>query len=70
MLVDGGADDHDHVLGGADNGRVGRGGQPAGRHRALALAHPHVVPLIVTQPLATPLGLRPAGTPAPPWKTS
>jgi AcrR family transcriptional regulator len=32
------------------------------RFRALALAHPHVVPLIVTRPLATPLGLRPAGT--------
>jgi AcrR family transcriptional regulator len=34
----------------------------ARRFRALALAHPHVVPLIVTRPLATPLGLRPAGT--------
>jgi AcrR family transcriptional regulator len=34
----------------------------AGRFRALALAHPHVVPLIVTRPLATPLGLRPPGT--------
>src|SRR6478672_5780385 len=32
------------------------------RFRALALAHPHVVPLIVTRPLATPLGLRPLGT--------
>lgn len=30
--------------------------------RALALDHPHVVPLLVTRPLATPLGLRPAGT--------
>ncbi len=30
--------------------------------RSLALAHPHVVPLIVTRPLATPLGLRPLGT--------
>jgi AcrR family transcriptional regulator len=30
--------------------------------RAIALAHPHVVPLIVTRPLATPLGLRPLGT--------
>src|SRR5580704_2627195 len=30
--------------------------------RALALAHPHVVPLIVTRPLATPLGMRPLGT--------
>jgi AcrR family transcriptional regulator len=34
----------------------------ARRFRALALAHPHIVPLIVTRPLATPLGLRPAGT--------
>jgi AcrR family transcriptional regulator len=34
----------------------------ARRYRALALAHPHVVPLIVTRPLATPLGLRPRGT--------
>jgi AcrR family transcriptional regulator len=30
--------------------------------RALALAHPHVVPLMVTRPLATPLALRPIGT--------
>jgi len=30
--------------------------------RALALAHPHVVPLLVTHPLATPLALRPLGT--------
>jgi AcrR family transcriptional regulator len=30
-------------------------------YRALALAHPHVVPLLVTRPLATPLGLRPRG---------
>jgi AcrR family transcriptional regulator len=34
----------------------------ARRFRALALAHPHLVPLIVTRPLATPLGLRPRGT--------
>jgi AcrR family transcriptional regulator len=34
----------------------------ARRFRTLALAHPHCVPLIVTRPLATPLGLRPAGT--------
>jgi AcrR family transcriptional regulator len=33
-------------------------------YRALALAHPPVVPLLVTRPLATPLGLRPPGTPA------
>jgi len=30
--------------------------------RRLALAHPHVVGLIVTRPIATPLGLRPLGT--------
>ena len=30
--------------------------------RRLAVAHPHVVPLLVTRPLATPLGLRPHGT--------
>ncbi|MGQ1799032.1 TetR/AcrR family transcriptional regulator C-terminal domain-containing protein [Kocuria oceani] len=30
--------------------------------RRLALAHPHVVPLLVTRPLSTPLGLRPLGT--------
>jgi AcrR family transcriptional regulator len=34
----------------------------AHRFRALALAHPHVVPLLVTRPLATPLALRPPGT--------
>jgi len=31
-------------------------------YRSLALRHPHVVPLLVTRPLATPLGLRPLGT--------
>jgi AcrR family transcriptional regulator len=31
-------------------------------YRALALAHPRVVPLMVTRPLATPLGLRPRST--------
>jgi AcrR family transcriptional regulator len=31
-------------------------------YRQLALAHPHVVPLLVTRPLATPLALRPRGT--------
>jgi AcrR family transcriptional regulator len=31
-------------------------------YRALALAHPHVVPLLVTRPLASPLALRPLGT--------
>jgi AcrR family transcriptional regulator len=34
----------------------------ARNYRALALAHPNAVPLIVTRPLATPLGLRPRGT--------
>jgi AcrR family transcriptional regulator len=31
-------------------------------YRRLALAHPKVVPLLVTRPLATPLALRPRGT--------
>lgn len=30
--------------------------------RQLALAHPHVAPLLVTRPQATPLALRPLGT--------
>jgi AcrR family transcriptional regulator len=30
--------------------------------RSLALAHPNAVPLLVTRPLATPLGQRPPGT--------
>jgi AcrR family transcriptional regulator len=30
--------------------------------RSLALRHPHVVPLLATRPLSTPLGLRPPGT--------
>jgi AcrR family transcriptional regulator len=34
----------------------------ARHYRALALAHPHVVSLLVTRPLATPLALRPKGT--------
>ena len=34
----------------------------ARNYRALALAHPHVVPLLVMRPLATPLALRPHGT--------
>ena len=34
----------------------------ARNYRELALAHPRVVPLLVTRPLATPLGLRPRGT--------
>lgn len=31
----------------------------ARRFRAVALAHPNVVPLLVTRPLSTPLGMRP-----------
>jgi AcrR family transcriptional regulator len=31
-------------------------------YRRLALAHPRMVPLLVTRPLATPLALRPQGT--------
>jgi AcrR family transcriptional regulator len=34
----------------------------ARNYRQLALTHPHVVPLLVTRPLATPLALRPFGT--------
>jgi AcrR family transcriptional regulator len=34
----------------------------ARRFRDLAIAHPNVVPLLVTRPLATPLALRPHGT--------
>lgn len=34
----------------------------ARQFRRLALAHPNAVPLLVTRPLATPLGLRPLGT--------
>lgn len=30
--------------------------------RSIAIAHPHVVPLLVTRPLATPLAMRPLGT--------
>jgi len=46
----------------ADPDWAGQLREVARRFRALALAHPHVVPLIVTRPLATPLGLRPLGT--------
>ena len=46
----------------ADPDWAGELREVARRFRALALAHPHVVPLIVTRPLATPLGLRPLGT--------
>jgi len=34
----------------------------ARQFRELALAHPNVVPLLVTRPLATPIALRPLGT--------
>jgi AcrR family transcriptional regulator len=34
----------------------------ARQFRALALAHPNVVPLLVTRPLATPIAMRPLGT--------
>jgi AcrR family transcriptional regulator len=34
----------------------------ARHYRALALAHPNVVPLLITRPLATPLAFRPPGT--------
>src|ERR1700733_11240335 len=46
----------------ADPDWAGQLREVARRFRALALAHPHVVPLIVTRPLATPLGMRPLGT--------
>ena len=46
----------------ADPDWAGQLREVARRFRALALTHPHVVPLIVTRPLATPLGLRPLGT--------
>lgn len=35
--------------------------QAAHRFRSLVLQHPHLVPLLVTRPLSTPLGLRPLG---------
>ena len=41
---------------------VGQLRQVARDYRGLALAHPRVVPLLVTRPLGTPLGLRPRGT--------
>lgn len=34
----------------------------ARQYRALAVAHPNVVPLLVTRPLATPIAMRPLGT--------
>ena len=41
---------------------VGQLRSVARNYRALALTYPHVVPLLVTRPLATPLALRPHGT--------
>jgi AcrR family transcriptional regulator len=46
----------------ADPDWAGQLREVARRYRQLALAHPHVVPLLVTRPLATPLALRPPGT--------
>ena len=46
----------------ADPGRAAQLRAAARDCRQLALAHPHVVPLLVTRPLATPLALRPLGT--------
>ena len=43
----------------ADPDWAGQLREVARGYRALALAHPNVVPLLVTRPLATPLGLRP-----------
>ena len=55
------------VLGELAMPNAGDGWEDALRHtahafRGIALAHPHVVPLLVTRPLATPLALRPLGT--------
>lgn len=56
---------------GADPGRADGGPMPSWQDqlrrtardfRTLALAHPHVVPLLVIRPLSTPLALRPVGT--------
>src|ERR1017187_5645886 len=46
----------------ADPDWVGQLRSFARDYRRLALAHPQVVPLLVTRPLVTPLGLRPPGT--------
>lgn len=50
------------VPGGPDLDWQDRLRRTAHAFRRLALAHPNVVPLLVTRPLATPLGLRPLGT--------
>jgi AcrR family transcriptional regulator len=46
----------------ADPDWVGQLRAVARDYRRLALAHPQVVPLLVTRPVATPLALRPRGT--------
>jgi hypothetical protein len=46
----------------ADPGRAAQLRAAARGCRQLALAHPHVAPLLVTRPLATLLALRPLGT--------
>jgi hypothetical protein len=46
----------------ADPGRAAQLRTAARGCRQLALAHPHVAPLLVTRPLATLLALRPLGT--------
>jgi AcrR family transcriptional regulator len=46
----------------SDSDWVGQLRAVARGYRQLALAHPNVVPLLVTRPLATPLALRPQGT--------
>jgi len=45
-----------------DDDWVGQLRTVARSYRRLALTHPHVVALLVTRPLATPLALRPLGT--------
>lgn len=44
------------------NGWQGQLRHIAHSYRQVALNHPHAVPLLVTRPLSTPLGLRPFGT--------
>ncbi len=46
----------------ADPDWVGQLRTVAHNFRRLALAHPNVVPLLITRPLVTPLGQRPPGT--------
>jgi len=51
-----------HKADSADPGRAAQLRTAARDCRQLALAHPHVVPLLMTRPLATPLALRPLAT--------